>query len=62
MSRILIQDLADSVELDQQAMRDIMGGTRSARERLQQRRQQALASQQGQRLLELARGKARARR
>ncbi len=62
MSRISIQDLADSVELDQQAMRDIMGGARSARERLQQRREQAMTSQQGQRLMELARGKALARR
>lgn len=40
MTKITIHDLSDSTELDQDAMRAILGGARSPRERLQLMRKQ----------------------
>jgi hypothetical protein len=62
MSKILIQDLSDSVELDQQAMSAILGGARTSRDRLQQLHRQKAQAQPRVRLVELARGMHLARR
>jgi hypothetical protein len=62
MSKITIQDLSDSVELDQAAMSAILGGARTFRGRLQQLQRQQAASRSSTRLLDLARNKQIARR
>jgi len=62
MSKILIQDLPDSLELDQAAMRAVMGGARTPRERLQQLRKLEEQNRHPARLLDLARRKQLARR
>ena len=55
MSKITINDLSDSVELDQQAMAAIIGGTRGGRERQQLRLQREAKARSSMRLMELAR-------
>jgi len=62
MSKITIQDLSDSTELDQAAMNAILGGARTSRERLQQLHRQQEASRASLRLLDVARHKRLARR
>jgi len=62
MSKITIQDLSDSVELDREAMSAIMGGARTFRGRLEQLNRQQQASGASARLLDLARRKQLARR
>lgn len=62
MSKILIEDLSDSIELDQQAMSAIMGGARTARDRLQQAHTRKAQSRSPVRLIELARNRQLARR
>ena len=62
MSRITIQDLSDSVELDRAAMSAILGGAGTARARLEQRLQRQQASRPALRLLDLAHRKRPAHR
>ena len=57
MSKITINDLTDSIELDQQAMAAIMGGTRGGRQRQQLRLQREAEARSSMRLIELARGR-----
>jgi len=54
MTKITIHDLSDSTELDQDAMRAILGGARSPRERLQLMRKQEDRSRSSLRLVEQA--------
>jgi dephospho-CoA kinase len=62
MAKISIQDLADSVELDQEAMRAILGGARSARGRLEELQKQEARSRESLRLVDLARNRRSGRR
>ena len=62
MAKISIQDLSDSIELDQEAMRSIQGGSLSARERMQQRLKQAAEKNEPLRLMDLARSRQLGRR
>jgi hypothetical protein len=62
MSKISINDLSDSIELDQAAMSAILGGARSSRDRQQQLRRQQAQSRSPVRLFDLARNKQMARR
>ena len=55
MSKITINDLSDSIELDQQAMAAVIGGTRGGRARQQLRLQREAKARSSMRLLELAR-------
>jgi hypothetical protein len=55
MSKITINDLSDSIELDQQAMAAIIGGTRGGRARQQLRLQREAKARSSMRLLDLAR-------
>jgi hypothetical protein len=57
MARISIQDLSDSIELDQEAMRAILGGARTPRERLQLLREQDAKPRSSLRLVDQARYK-----
>ena len=57
MSKITINDLADSIELDQQAMAAIIGGTRGGQQRRQLRLQREAEVRSSMRLIELARGR-----
>lgn len=61
MSKISIQDLSDNIELDQEAMRAIMGGARSQREKLLLQAKQNRTSHSTLRLLQMARAKSLAR-
>jgi hypothetical protein len=62
MAKISIQDLTDSVELDQEAMRAILGGARSARSRLQEMQKQEARSRESLRLVDVARNRRAGRR
>lgn len=62
MAKISIQDLTDSVELDQEAMRAILGGARTARSRLQEMQKQEARSRESLRLVDLARNRRFGRR
>lgn len=62
MSKIVIADLPDSVELDDQAMRTVLGGSRNPRERLAQQLEARLKKPQELKLMDLARGKFLSRR
>jgi len=62
MAKISIQDLTDSVELDQEAMRAILGGARSARTRLEEMQKQEVRSRESLRLLDVARNRRPGRR
>jgi hypothetical protein len=62
MSKISINDLSDSIELDQAAMSAILGGARTSRDRQQQLRRQQAQSRSPVRLFDLARNKQMARR
>ena len=62
MSKISIQDLSDSIELDQEAMSAIMGGARTARQRQQLLGRQEVKPRSSLRLLDVARNKQLARR
>jgi hypothetical protein len=55
MSKITINDLSDSIELDQQAMAAVIGGTRGGRARQQLRLQREAKARSSMRLLDLAR-------
>ncbi len=57
MAKISIQDLTDSVELDQEAMRAILGGARSARTRLQELQKQEVRARESLRLVDVARNR-----
>ncbi len=62
MAKISIQDLTDSVELDQEAMRAILGGARTARSRVQEMQKQEARSRESLRLVDLARNRRFGRR
>ncbi len=62
MAKISINDLTDSVELDQEAMRAILGGARSARSRLEEMQKQEARSRESLRLVDLARNRRLGRR
>lgn len=62
MSKISINDLSDSIELDQAAMSAILGGARTSRDRQQQLRRRQAQSGSPVRLFDLARNKQMARR
>jgi hypothetical protein len=62
MSKISINDLSDSIELDQAAMSAILGGARTSRDRQQQLRRRQAQSRSPVRLFDLARNKQMARR
>jgi hypothetical protein len=62
MAKILIKDLTDSVELDQEAMRAVLGGARSARTRMQELQKQEARSRESLRLLDVARNRRPGRR
>ena len=61
MTRILIRDLTDSVELDMEAMRAVSGGARTPGQRLQLLRKQQTSSRTSLKLLDQAREKKIAR-
>ena len=62
MAKILIKDLTDSVELDQEAMRAVLGGARSARTRMQELQKREARSRESLRLLDVARNRRFGRR
>lgn len=53
MAKIIIDDLNEDLELDREAMRAILGGSRSARERLARQQAQQGKSRQPLRLFRL---------
>jgi hypothetical protein len=62
MAKISIQDLTDSVELDQEAMRAILGGARSTQMRLAEMQKREARSRESLRLVDLARNRRSGRR
>ena len=62
MAKIVIDDLPDNMELDQEAMSMILGGSISPQERMRQRLQQAAKKPEPLRLMDLARSRQFGRR